>query len=76
MLNSGTGEGMSIQPSVLCAGFKFHHGSGAGGIGYIPEQSPTLIADWHNHAVLIGGEPCEATRSACGGGAPEEARGL
>ena len=52
---------------AVCAGFKFHQGSGAGRIGYIPEQSPTLTADWHNPAVLIGGEPCEATRSACGG---------
>ena len=41
-LSSGTGEGMNIQPSVLCAGFKWHQGSGAGSIGYEPDQSPTL----------------------------------
>ncbi len=54
-LSSGNGEGMNIQPSVLCAGFKYHQGSGAGGIGYTPEQSPTLTADWHNPAVCIQG---------------------
>lgn len=85
-LSSGTGEGMNIQPSVLvtaahehavCAGFKFHQGAGAGGVGYEPEQSPTLTADWHNPAVVIGGDGrCEATRSACGGGAPAAARAL
>lgn len=41
-LNSGTHEGQNIQPSVFCAG----------NIGYIPEQSPTLAADWHNPAVF------------------------
>lgn len=51
-LSSGNGEGMNIQPSVLCAGFKYHQGAGAGNIGYIPEQSPTLTAGWHNPAVL------------------------
>ncbi len=51
-LNSGTGEGMNIQPSVLCAGFKFHQGSGAGGIGYEFEQSPTLTADWHDQTIF------------------------
>ena len=29
-------------------GFKFHQGSGAGGVGYADEQSPTLTADWQN----------------------------
>ena len=51
-LNSGTGEGMNIQPSVLCAGFKFHQVSGAGSVGYEPEQSPALTADYHNPAVI------------------------
>lgn len=51
-LSSGTGEGMNIQPSVLCAGFKWHQGSGAGSIGLEYEQSPTLTADYHNPAVL------------------------
>ena len=51
-LSSGTGEGMNIQPSVLCAGFKWHQGSGAGSIGLEDEQSPTLTADYHNPAVL------------------------
>lgn len=60
--------------AVAC-GFKFHQGSGAGSIGYELEQSPTLTADWHNPAVLIGGEgQCEATQSACGGGDPEAGR--
>lgn len=51
-LSSGTGEGMNIRPSVFCAGFKYHQGAGAGNIGYVPEQSPTLTADWHNPAVF------------------------
>lgn len=34
------------------AGFKYHQGSGAGGIGYEEEVSPTCTADWHNPAVL------------------------
>lgn len=34
------------------AGFKYHQGSGAGNVGYEPEQSPTLTADYHNPAVL------------------------
>ena len=55
-LNSGTGEGMNIQPSVLCAGFKYHHGAGAGNIGYELEQSPTLTADYHNPAICIQGD--------------------
>ena len=51
-LSSGTGEGVNIQPSVLCGGFKWHQGSGAGGLGYEVEQSPTLTADYHNPAVI------------------------
>ena len=38
--------------SPRAAGFKFHQGSGAGNIGYEDELSPTLIADWHNPAVM------------------------
>ena len=38
------------------AGFKYHQGSGAGNIGYEPEQSPTLTADYHNPAVFISGD--------------------
>ena len=38
--------------SPQAAGFKFRQGSGAGSIGYEEEVSPTLIADWHNPAVL------------------------
>lgn len=34
------------------AGFKYHQGSGAGGIGYEEEVSPTCTADWHNPAVV------------------------
>jgi len=33
-------------------GFKFHQGGAAKGIGFEAEQSPTLIADWHNPAVI------------------------
>lgn len=56
-LNSGTHEGQNIQPSVFCAGFKYHQGAGAGNIGYIPEQSPNLTADWHNPAVIEIDDP-------------------
>ena len=69
-LSSGTGEGMNIQPSVLCAGFKYHQGAGAGNIGYEPDQSPTLTADYHNPAIMcmtdtqphamVDGEVCGA----------------
>lgn len=38
-----------------CAGFKYHQGAGAGNIGYEPEQSPTLTADYHNPAICIQG---------------------
>lgn len=51
-LNSGTGEGMNIQHSVLTAGFKFHQVDGAGDLGYEPDQSLTLTADYHNPAVM------------------------
>lgn len=47
---------MNIQPSVLCAGFKWHQGSGAGSIGLEDEQPPTLTADYHNPAVFISGD--------------------
>ena len=40
------------------AGFKFHQGAGAGGIGFEAEQSPTCTADWHNPAVLTGDAGC------------------
>lgn len=53
-LNSGSGEGMTIQPSVLqSAGFKYHQGAGAGNIGYEEEQSQTLTADYHQPAVAL-----------------------
>lgn len=38
--------------SPRSAGFKYHQGSGAGGIGYEEEVSPTCTADWHNPATL------------------------
>lgn len=37
--------------SPRSAGFKYHQGAGARGVGAEPEQSPTLTADWHNPAV-------------------------
>ena len=43
--------------SPRSAGFKFHQGAGAGGVGAEPEQSPTLTADWHNPAVYPIDEP-------------------
>jgi len=35
------------------AGFKYHQGSAAGGVGYEPDQSPTLTADYHQPAVMV-----------------------
>lgn len=42
----------AARGGARAAGFKFHQGAGAGGVGFEPEQSPTLTADWHNPAVL------------------------
>ena len=69
---------MNIQPSVLCAGFKYHQGSGAGSIGYESEQSPTLTADYHNPAVLcMSGQMPNSMVSdeVCGTLTAHEARG-
>lgn len=77
-LNSGTGEGMNIQPSVLTAGFKYHKGAGAGGLGYEPDQSPTLNADYHNPAVLCmaGQQPNSmVSGEVCGTLTAHEAKG-
>ena len=77
-LNSGTGEGMNIQPSVLTADFKYHQGSGAGNIGYEPDQSPTLTADYHNPAVLCmaGRQPNSmVSGEVCGTLTAHEAKG-
>lgn len=35
-----------------CAGFKYHQGSAAGGVGYEPGTSPTLTADYHQPAIV------------------------
>ena len=43
--------------SPRSAGFKYHQGAGAGGVGAEPERSPTLTADWHNPAVYPIDEP-------------------
>lgn len=43
--------------SPRSAGFKYHQGAGAGGVGAEPEQSPTLTADWHSPAVHPIDEP-------------------
>lgn len=42
----------AARGGARAAGFKFHQGAGAGGVGFEPEQSSTLTADWHNPAVL------------------------
>nr|DAH78788.1 MAG TPA: Cytosine specific methyltransferase [Caudoviricetes sp.] len=82
-LSSGTGEGMNIQPSVMVSsGFRYHQGPGAGGIGCEPEQSPTLITDYHNPAVpcmtdtqthsSVSGDTCGALSATMG----EQAQGV
>ncbi len=43
--------------SPRSAGFKYHQGAGAGGVGAEPEQSPPFTADWHNPAVYPIDEP-------------------
>ena len=50
------------------SGFKWHQGSGANGLGWEDEQSPTLTADWHNPAVAIR----TANTSSNGWGISEE----
>lgn len=47
----------AAERSACSAGFKYHQGAGAGGIGAEPEQLPTLTADWHNPAVFPINEP-------------------
>lgn len=42
----------AVEERARSGGFKFHHGAGAGGVGYETEQSPTLTADYHNPACL------------------------
>lgn len=42
----------AAEERARSGGFKYHQGAGAGGLGYEPEQSPTLTADYHNPAVL------------------------
>lgn len=48
-------------------GFKFHQGAGARGLGFEREQSPTLIADWHNPAIYIQGDGSTSKNSNGGG---------
>ena len=65
-------------PNVLAAGFKYHQGSGAGNIGYEPDQSPTLTADYHNPAVLCmaGQQPNSmVSGEVCGTLTAHEAKG-
>ena len=60
------------------AGFKYHQGAGAGNIGYEPEQSPTLTADYHNPAVMCmaGQQPNSMVSSeVCGTITAHEAKG-
>lgn len=64
----------SEPPAV--AGFKFHRGAEAVGIGFEPEQSPTLTADWHQPVVCIADDAAKAAvdEELCGtlkcGGSP------
>lgn len=54
-LNAGTCKTGSIQPSVLVGGsaaFKYAAAASAGSTGYEEELPPTLIADYHNPAVI------------------------
>lgn len=46
------GSSVSRQ-QLVCYAFKFHQGKAANGIGFEEEVSQTLIADFHNHAVVI-----------------------
>jgi DNA (cytosine-5)-methyltransferase 1 len=46
-------------PSVVAqdaAGFKYHQGSAAKGVGYEPDQAPTLTADYHQPAIMFRGD--------------------
>lgn len=51
------------------AGFKYHQGSAAGGVGYEPDQSPTLTADYHQPAVMSlqgDGSSSNGNQNGCG----------
>lgn len=74
-LSSGIGEGMNIQPSVLTAGFRWHQGSGAGSIGYEPEQSTTLDTV-KTPAVYIGGDHKASESVDCAGTLPASSGGF
>ena len=50
------------------AGFKFHQGVAAGGVGAEDESSPTLTADWHNPAVYPTNEQIATRSNALGHG--------
>lgn len=61
-------DGGGALPPMVCAGFRWHQGSGAGAIGYEPDQSPTLdtvkppaicMTDTQPHAT-VSGEMCGA----------------
>ena len=66
----------SSDPPAVCSGFRWHQGSGAGAIGYEPDQSPTL--DTVNPpAICMAGQMPNAMVSdeVCGTLTAHEARG-
>jgi len=54
-LAASAGRSLDCAGGDGIAGFKFHQGGAAKGIGYEQEQSPTLTADWHQPAICLQG---------------------
>ena len=58
----------AARRSPASAGFKYHQGASAGGVGAEDESSPTLTADWHNPAVYPINEQISTRSNALGQG--------
>lgn len=67
---------VSSEPPAVCSGFRWHQGSGAGAIGYEPDQSPTLDTV-KPPAICMAGQMSNAMVSdeVCGTLTSHEAKG-
>ena len=59
-------ESLTGSATFGAGGFKYHQGADAGGIGYEPEQSPTLTAGYHNPAVIALQSDADGYRNGSG----------
>lgn len=53
---------VSSDPPAVCSGFRWHQGSGAGAIGYEPDQSPTLDTVKPPAVIYLTGGEAQASR--------------